>query len=132
MRFPIPALSTVLLILLLAGPLLLPAVVLAEVKGPGEQADLKLKVIAIAPFRVSAEAEDGRWSARDPISGTIFRTCPIPAGSERVVEDLFVKKTAAYPTRMSPGRFPKSSGRLFPPNPSTCGECLPCRKSAVK
>ncbi len=92
MRKSIPVLSAALLVFLSA---CLPLCAWGEVKDP-EAADLKFKIIAIAPFRSSAESDSGRDSARCPVSGAIFRTCPIPAGSERILEELFVKKTAVY------------------------------------
>jgi hypothetical protein len=68
----------------------------AEVTNPDAAAELKSKTIAVAPFRSSAEPDSGRDSARCPVSGAIFRTCIIPPGSERILEDLFVKKTVLY------------------------------------
>lgn len=84
------------LLLYVFGAICWPVSARGEMKKPGEAAELKLKIIAIAPFRSSAESGNGRESARCPVSGAIFRTCPIPPGSERILEDLFVKKTAVY------------------------------------
>jgi hypothetical protein len=93
MQKSIPVISVVLLVLL---SLSWPMHAAGEVKGSEPAGDVKLKVIAVAPFRSSAESDNGRESARCPLSGAIIRTCPIPAGSERVLEELFIKKTAMY------------------------------------
>lgn len=95
MRKSIPAVL-VLLLVYAFGAACWPVSARGEAKDAGEAADLKLKIIAVVPFRTSVESEKGSESARCPISGAIFRTCEIPPGSERVLEDLFVKKTAAY------------------------------------
>jgi len=93
MQKSIPVLSSALLLFL---SLCWSVSAWGEVKNSEIPADLKLKIIAVAPFRSSAESGNGRESARCPISGAIFRTCVIPPGSERILEDLFVKKTAVY------------------------------------
>ncbi|MEN6465555.1 MAG: hypothetical protein ABFD62_10285 [Syntrophaceae bacterium] len=93
MRKSVPVLSAAFLVFFSA---CLPLCAWGEVKSSESPADLKLKIIAVAPFRSSPESGNGRDSARCPVTGAIFRTCPIPAGSERILEDLFVKKTAVY------------------------------------
>lgn len=93
MRKSVPVLSAAFLVFFSA---CLPLCAWGEVKSSESPADLKLKIIAVAPFRSSPESDNGRDSARCPVTGAIFRTCPIPAGSERILEDLFVKKTAVY------------------------------------
>lgn len=90
-----PAIFVLLLVCFVAAACR-PVSVHGEMKKPGEAVELKLKIIAVAPFRSSPESDNGRESARCPVSGAIIRTCPIPPGSERVVEDLFVKKTSLY------------------------------------
>lgn len=95
MQKSVPAIF-VLLMACVFGAACLPRSAFGEAKPPGDAGELKLKIIAVAPFRSSVESEKGSESARCPISGAIFRTCEIPPGSEKIVEDLFVKKTAVY------------------------------------
>jgi len=95
MRKSVPVLFALLLVSVF-GAVCWPVSAWGEVKSSEAPADLKLKIIAVAPFRASVESNNGRESARCPVSGAIFRTCPIPPGSERILEDLFVKKTAVY------------------------------------
>lgn len=93
MQKSLPVLS---LALLLFFSVCRPANAWADANNQQAPAGLKLKIIAVAPFRSAAEHDNGRESARCPVSGAIIRTCPIPAGSEKILEDLFVKKTARY------------------------------------
>ena len=70
----------------------------AESKQAEAQPDIKgISTVALLPFRsIATDADAMRGSARDPVSGTIFRTCPAIPDAERILEDIFSRKVMAF------------------------------------
>jgi len=55
-----------------------------------------LKKIAVLPFQHVSPADPSMTFARCPLCGTMLRSCPVAAGAERHIEDLFIAKLASY------------------------------------
>lgn len=70
----------------------------ADLKHTEAQQDIKgISTIAILPFRsIATDADAMRGSARDPVSGAVFRTCPAVPDAERILEDIFSRKVTAF------------------------------------
>ena len=92
--FAVPVLSIALII-----SLSLPAwgAPVPDLKPAEAQPDIKgIATVAIVPFRsIATDADAMRGSARDPVSGAIFRTCPAVPDAERILEDIFSRKVTA-------------------------------------
>lgn len=70
----------------------------ADPKHTEVQPDVKgISTVALLPFRsIATENDTMRGSARDPVSGVIFRTCPAVPDAERILEDIFSRKVTAF------------------------------------
>jgi TolB-like protein len=70
----------------------------ADPKHAEAQPDIKgISTVALLPFRsIATDADAMRGSARDPVSGAIFRTCPAVPDAERILEDIFSRKVTAF------------------------------------
>lgn len=70
----------------------------ADPKQAEAQPDIKgISTVALLPFRsIATDADPIRGSARDPVSGAIFRTCPAIPDAERILEDIFSRKVTVF------------------------------------